>query len=357
MKKWIRRAMSLAAAGLMALPALGEDAVEQVPVLELPELKKGTIAELSTEVDPLIGPHDGNYLFQRGQKSPYAYADPSITVNIGTGRIYDTNYMYARVKIATPGQIRMMSCEDSLAKTTKVLGSKLAARVKAVVAINGVLEADVTSGGVAFVDGPVMKQGVWMRPSAKASAQKLANWQEEEGRDTLVIDDQGDLVVLEAKPWGEIQEEILEMGDRAVNVLCFGPALVLDGIPQYGYQSRQMSSNRPAQRMAICQTGPLEYLLITSEGPDDPDGNGLKLDQFVELIASFPDVITAYNLDGGSSSTLVFRKGSEKWAKINCPKNGKKRQLRDLIYFADAWMPKGKSSLLEDAAIAGEAAK
>ena len=57
------------------------------------------------------------------------------------------------------------------------------------------------------------------------------------------------------------------------------------------------------------------------------------------LEKEFPDVITAYNLDGGSSSTLVFRKGSEKWAKINCPKSGKKRGLRDIIYFASAWKP------------------
>ena len=129
------------------------------------------------------------------------------------------------------------------------------------------------------------------------------------------------------------------MGRPPVNVLTFGPALIVDGEPRYGYDRRQMSTHRPAQRMAICQTGPLEYLLITSEGPEDPGSKGLKLDQFVELIASFPDVITAYNLDGGSSSTLVFRKGSEKWAKINCPKSGKKRALRDIIYFADAWMP------------------
>ena len=91
--------------------------------------------------------------------------------------------------------------------------------------------------------------------------------------------------------------------------------------------------------MAICQTGPLEYLLITSEGPEDlPDKNGLTMDQFVELVASFPDIKNAYNLDGGSSSTMIFRKGKEYWAKIN-GNGSKKRSIRDIIYCADAWLP------------------
>ena len=66
-------------------------------------------------------------------------------------------------------------------------------------------------------------------------------------------------------------------------------------------------------------------------------------DQLDELIASFPDVITAYNLDGGSSTTMIFRKENEFWAKIN-GSSGKKRQIRDIIYFADAWLPNTKNN-------------
>ena len=318
---------------------------EEAPDIRLPEPENGEFAILTPEEDPMIGPHYGGYLFEAGETSTYGYADPSITVSIGRGRIYDTNYTYARVRIADPMQLRVMTKEKSLAAKNTGLGSLLAARVKAVVAINGVLEADVSGESqYAFVDGPVMHQGEWKRPSEKTSEQKLANWKAEMGLDTLVIDSQGDLVILEAETWGEIYEKILAMGDRAVNVLTFGPALIVDGEPRYGYDRRQMSTNRPAQRAAICQAGPLEYILVSSEGPEDPpDKNGLKLDQFVELIYTrFPEVETAYNLDGGSSSTLVFRKGTENWAKVNSPKNGKKRGLRDLIYFADAWIPEGQ---------------
>ncbi len=341
MRNWIRMGLILAAViSLMISPVLGEDFHNEAADVEFPEAKGGEFALLTAESDPMVGPHARNYLFRSGEKSPYGYADPSITVSLGTGRIYKTNYMYARVKIVDPAQIRVLTAEESLTKKNTVLGSKLASRAKAVVAVNGVLEADKTTGSnYAFADGPVLHQGVWKRPGASTSEYKLANWRAEEGLDTLVIDDEGDLIILEAATWGEIYDEIEAMGDTAVNAFSFGPALVVDGEPRYGYDRRQMSTHRAAQRMAICQTGPLEYLLITSEGPEDPGSTGLKLDQFVELIASFPDVETAYNLDGGSSSTLIFRKGSEFWAKVNCPRSGKKRALRDLIYFADAWIP------------------
>ena len=333
------------AMALLAAGALGEDEPRKAEVLELPEAADGEFAILTREQDPMIGPHEEGYLFEDGDKSPTGYADPSITVNVGTGTIYDTWYMYARVKIADPSQIRVMTSNPSLSSSSSVMGHLLAKRVKAVVAVNGVLEADVSGGSsYCFVDGPVLHQGVWKRPSANVSEKRLSNWKAREGLDTLVIDDGGDLRILEASTWGETYEQILAMGDAAVNVINFGPALVVDGEARYGYEKTgQMATHRPAQRMAICQTGPLEYLLITSEGPEDRNRKGLTLDQFVELLdTEFPEIQTAYNLDGGSSSTLLFRKGSEFWAKINCPKGGKKRPLRDLIYFADAWMPDGE---------------
>ncbi len=340
MKKGFWKALALSLVMLTAMTAVAET-VEPVSVLPLPEAAEGEFAILTTEEDAGIGPHEDGYLFEAGEKSPYAYADPSITVNLGKGRIYKTNYMYARVKIAFPAQIRVMTSEKNLANVGTVLGSKLASRARAVVAVNGVLEADASSGSdYCFVDGPVMHQGVWKRPNEKTSEAKLAAWKATPALDALVIDNEGRLNILEGETWGEVTAQIEEMGNRAVNVITFGPALIVDGEPRYGYKNRQMSTHRVAQRMAICQTGPLEYLLITSEGPENSGSTGLTLDQFTELVASFPDVKTAYNLDGGSSSTLIFRKGKEFWAKVNA--NGsKKRALRDIIYFADAWLPAG----------------
>ena len=335
MKKRMRRGLAaMLAVALMLSGALtlGEEAQEQV-ALELPAAEGGEYAILTTTEDPAIGPHEEGYLFNEGEKSPYAYVDPSISVRIGRGRIYKTNYVYARIKIAFPSQIRSLMSSESPSKKTEVMGTLLAKRVKAVVAISGAILADD------MIKGPVVLQGKMLRPDDITSESKLEKWKNDEAVDTLVIDDEGDLHVLEGDTWASVLEQLEAMGDKAVNVMAFGPALVVNGEARYGYQNRQTSTHRKAQRMAICQTGPLEYMLISSEGPEDPpDKNGLTLDQFTELIASFPDVITAYNLDGGSTSTMVFRKGKEYWAKIN-GSSGKKRQIRDIIYFADAWLP------------------
>ena len=335
MKKGLRGAVAILAALLLAIGPSAAETAERVEALPLPEAEGGEFAILTRTEDPAIGPHEAGYLFREGEKSPYAYTDPSITVNIGRGRIYETNYVYARVKIAFPSQIRTLLSSDTLSKTTEVMAHLLARRVKAVFAVSGALLADN------MIAGPVVLQGKTLRPDEKTRESKLENWKGQESVDTLVIDENGDLRILEGETWADILRQIDELGDAAVNVLAFGPALVVDGEARYGYNNRQISIHRPAQRMAICQTGPLEYLLISSEGPEDPpDKNGLNLEQFTELVASFPDVKTAYNLDGGSTSTMVFRRGSEYWAKIN-GSTGKKRQIRDIIYFADAWLPEG----------------
>jgi len=99
---------------------------------------------------------------------------------------------------------------------------------------------------------------------------------------------------------------------------------------------------KETQRMAICQTGPLEYLCVSCNGPENPGSTGLTMDQFADLLMTFGDVITGYNLDGGSSSTAVFFNSKKEYCKIN-GKGSKVRDIKDLIYFASAWDPNAES--------------
>lgn len=57
----------------------------------------------------------------------------------------------------------------------------------------------------------------------------------------------------------------------------------------------------------------------------------------MDLLSSMPEIQTAYNLDGGSSSTMVFRMDDSCWKKVNALSNPKVRELKDIIYFATAW--------------------
>ena len=314
---WLLAAALLA--GAAGAEMAGETPAETVPALELPALESGRIAEIPVDQDSLeesIAPKEDRYLYDpEDPDNPTGYADPSLTVNIGRGRIYDTDYVYARVRIASPTQLRTLLASAPGASHTAE-GHKLAKRVNAVIAINGDF-----CGGDNVKRGAIMRQGKMYRMKCTG------------GLDLLVIDRRGDFhILLSAK-----DEDVEALEADAVNIFTFGPAIVADGEALPGRTRPNLAGGKPAQRMAVCQTGELEYLLITSEGPEDPGSTGLNMAQFTELVSSFPDVKQAYNLDGGSSSTMVFRKGDNCWQKINAPQNKKIRPLKDIIYFATAW--------------------
>ncbi len=319
-----RRAGAALAALLLAgiaLPSPGkaeeQPAVPLEEAIPLPEAAGGRLISLPLAEDPLLGPREEGYLPAGEDGTAEGYADPSVTVRVGRGRYAQTGYVYARVRIADPSQLRTLLASPLNSEKT-VLGSTLAKHARAVVAINGDFCARQ-------VRGTVIRQGETLRMNCNGR------------NDLLLIDDQGDLHILEKG----VEDQILAYLDSTVQVFTFGPGLIVNGEPRYGHTDRSIATHKEAQRMAIAQTGPLEYLLITTEGPEDPGSRGLKLDQFTALLASFGCVQNAYNLDGGSCSTLIFRRGEENWAKINALSNSKRRQLKDIIYFADAWVPEG----------------
>ena len=335
-----RLAACLLAAALAGMagtqnPAAGEKAEPAVPVLELPEAEQGRVEEIPVEQDSLqnsLPPLESCYLYGGEDENPTGYADPSITVNLGTGTIYGTKYLYARIKIASASQLRTLLASP-VGKQGTSPGHNLAKRVQAVIAINGDF-----CGGDGVTQGALMRQGEMLRQRC-------------DGRfDLLAVDRAGDVHILRNAK----DEDVQALGDQAVNIFTFGPALVVDGEPIYGGNRINLGRNKQAQRMAICQTGPLEYLLITSEGPENPTGNdrtqGLTLDQFVDLVSSMPDVKMAYNLDGGSSATMVFRSGEKNWTKINALSSGKIRPLKDIIYFATAFNPEKNDFTVKDGA-------
>ena len=313
-------AVILLSVGAAAESAPKETAEPAVPVLELPALETGNIREIPLDEDmrknaaPI---REENYLYGDDSGNPTGYADPSITVNIGRGRIYETDYMYARVKIASPSQLRTLLASPLKASYTTE-GHKLAKRVNAVIAINGDF-----CGGDDVKRGALMRQGEFLR--------KRCNGQ----LDMLVIDKAGDFHLL----LNGTEKDVQALEKDAVNIFTFGPALVMDGEPQEIARKSNYASDSPAQRMAICQTGHLEYLLITSAAYQNVGSEGLTLEQFTDLISSMPNVQQAYNLDGGSSATLVFRMDGKNWQKINAFGSPRIRPVKDIIYFSSAWTP------------------
>ena len=78
-------------------------------------------------------------------------------------------------------------------------------------------------------------------------------------------------------------------------------------------------------RAAIGQLGKLHYLLCTYGNP------GLQRQDFPQILVD-KGCITAYNLDGGQSGTLVFK--NNVYNKIAY--KGEQRPMSDVLYFASA---------------------
>lgn len=247
-----------------------------------------------------------------------SYTDPSITVTISKGRVNETNYMVARVKVANATQIRTVMSGGYYSDDTH-LGATLARNANAVLAINGDFFSDPNRRGIGYT----VRMGKEYKNKCNATY------------DVMAMDDQGDMYILQAPDKEKMElfvSELEDEGRTVVNGFTFGPGLVINGERQTGFPDMNNAANRPAQRMCLAQVGKLEYLCICTEGPEDPGSEGMTLEQFAEFVATFEGIRHAYNLDGGSSSTMVFNRD-----KINSPRNPKKRPLKDVICFVSAY--------------------
>ena len=288
--------------------------VGSAEIIEIP-----TDAETQLKKNPAAIPLP----LESGYISDKEYEDPSISVKISTGRMFDTDYMKASVKIANASQIRSM-ITGTYSNSTEVFCDRLVKRTNAVLAINGDFFTKRRNTGV------MVRQGrVWYQPK---SDRNLA-YDSKTQFDILLVDKAGDLHILKSAVMADL-EPYLPLEENIVNSFTFGPGLVIDGVKQGDFKNTNNSPLKKTQRMAICQTGPLEYLCICCEGPDDPGSVGMTLDEFAELVASQEGVQQAYNLDGGASSSMLFHN-----QKVNCPNRGARREIVDILYFATAYIP------------------
>ena len=249
-----------------------------------------------------------------GYKSETLYEDPTIRVSIETTRYCDTPMFVARVQIADASQLRTMMA-GSYGSQRTALATTLAERGGAVLAINGDYFSYIGTG-------LVVRQGHTYRKRADADF------------DVLMIDVNGDFHV--AKKIDEATLDAaysalggsVEEGGQIVQAFTFGPALVENGERAHEeYKRADGGARKPAQRMVIAQDGPLSYVIVCCEGPDNKNSKGLTLEEMGQFMLDL-GVETAYNLDGGGSTTMVFN-GS----KINALSTSKNRSVSDIVYF------------------------
>ena len=280
-----------------------------------PALMEAAWAPDPSQVTPIALDAESGYAPDpAGYKSETLYEDPTIRVSIETTRYCDTPMFIARVQIADASQLRTMMAGTYGSQRT-ALATTLAERGGAVLAINGDYFSYIGTG-------LVVRQGHTYRMRA------------DDDFDVLMIDTNGDFHVAKEIDEATLKAAYSEMGGSVeeggsiVQAFTFGPVLVENGERAHEeYKRADGGARKPAQRMVIAQDGPLSYVIVCCEGPDNKNSKGLTLEEMGQFMLGL-GVQTAYNLDGGGSTTMVFQGG-----KINALSTSKNRSVSDIVYF------------------------
>lgn len=232
------------------------------------------------------------------------YSDENISVTLTTYRLLETTIYVADVEIASPEYLKTALAENSYGRNITEKTSTMAASVNAILAVNGDYYGAQRSGYV-------IRNGVLYRSTSGG------------GEDLVIYADGTFGIVNEDEVTAE---ELLASG--AWNVLSFGPALVENGevaVSENDEVGRAMASN-PRTAIGILKNG--HYLFVVADGRTS-DSDGLSLYELAEFLQSL-GCETAYNLDGGGSSSMVFLGNV-----VNNPANGRKsneRSVSDIVY-------------------------
>ena len=236
-----------------------------------------------------------------------AYEDDTKSISIETYERNNTQIHVATVKIKGNASIKTALANETYGRNVTAKTSTTAKSVNAVLAING----DYYGARDA---GYVVRNGQLLRSQSQSA-------------------DQEDLVIYKDGSFGIIKEgditaqQLVDNG--AMQVLSFGPALIENG--QIGVDSsdevgKAMASN---PRTVIGIIDDSTYVFVVSDGRTS-ESQGLSLKQLAEFMKEL-NVTTAYNLDGGGSSTMYFNGQI-----INKPttngRNIEEREVSDIVY-------------------------
>ena len=237
-----------------------------------------------------------------------SYQDDHIQISIETFRKYNTNIYIADITLSSADYLQTALAHNIFGTNITEKTSVLAQEHNAIFAINGDYYG-------ANNKGYVIKNSTLYRNSIRDNA------------------DYGDLVIYQDGTFDIIDEtqisaeQLLQNG--VTNLFAFGPVLIKNSmitVSEHEEVKRAMSSN---PRTAIGIIDSLHYIVLVSDGRTS-ENKGLSLYEVSQIMFEY-GCTTAYNLDGGGSSTMYFN------GKImnNPTTNGKKiseRAVSDIVY-------------------------
>ncbi len=237
------------------------------------------------------------------------YSDGRITIELTEYRQNETTLYVADITLASAAYLQTALAENSYGRNVTQKTSAMAESNGAILAINGDYYG-------ARETGYVLRNGVLYRDTAS------------EDQEDLVIYEDGSMEIITESE--TTASELLENG--AQQILSFGPALVIGGEVSVSEDDEVGKAKSSNPRTAIGIIDELHYLFVVSDGRTD-ESEGLSLCELAEFMDSL-GVQTAYNLDGGGSSTMYFN-----GAVINNPTTSgdriKERSVSDIVYIGN----------------------
>ena len=216
-------------------------------------------------------------------KTNKSYKDDNVSINLTTKNVSNTKVYIADITVSSADYLKTAFAQNTYGTNVTAKTSVTAAENNAILAVNGDYYG-------ANSTGYVIRNGVVYRDTVR----------EDSSNGDLAIYKDGSFKIIYED---EISAEQL-VKDGVVNLLAFGPSLVEDGeitVDTNSEVGQSMSSN---PRTAIGIIDENHYIIVVSDGRTS-ESEGLSLYQLAEVMKSY-GVKTAYNLDGGGSSTLYF---------------------------------------------------
>ena len=232
------------------------------------------------------------------------YEDGNIKITYTQYTTNDTTIHVADVQLSSAEYLKTAFADNTYGKNVTQTTSDIAAANNAVLAING------DYYGVQE-KGYVIRNGVLYREAAADN-------------DVLCIYGDGSMKVVD--PSSVTAQELLDQG--VWQAFSFGPGLLEDGSIPISLDTEVGRAKASNPRTAIGIIDDLHYVFVVSDGRSD-ESEGLSLYELAVFMQEL-GVKTAYNLDGGGSSTMYFNGNV-----VNNPTSGfrdDERKVSDIIY-------------------------
>lgn len=232
------------------------------------------------------------------------YKDSNIEIKLTQDRKHKTEIYIADIQLSSPEYLRTAFAKNKYGKNIKQDTSDIAKANHAIIAINGDYYG-------ARETGYVVREYKQFRTSASS-------------REALVMYEDGSFEVIKES------KTKLDSINNPRNVWTFGPGLIKDGkisVTENQEIAGPHRINNPRTAIGIIDKN--HYIFMVSDGRTSKS-EGLSLYEMATYLKDL-GCTTAYNLDGGGSSTMVFN-GKVINQPTHTGTNITERKVSDIVY-------------------------